>query len=178
MRLFIAVNFPETVKAYIREAADRLRRGAAEGRFAGPESAHLTLAFLGDVAPSRIKDIKASMDAAAGEHFALTLAGAGAFRRSGGDIWWIGVEKAPALAALQTRLAQALESAGFPPEERAFRPHVTLARRVVLRPDFDGEAFRRSVGSAVCAVDEIALMRSDLRPEGPLYTKLYGRELL
>jgi 2'-5' RNA ligase len=57
------------------------------------------------------------------------LAGVGSFGTRGrADTLWAGVAPAAPLAALHGKVEQACVRAGLPPERRAYRPHVTLAR--------------------------------------------------
>lgn len=54
---------------------------------------------------------------------------------------WLGVEPAPSLQVLQSEVTRLTSAAGFAPEPRPFSPHLTLARGVRYKEDF--EAVRR-----------------------------------
>jgi len=105
---------------------------AAQTKGVAPPAAnlHVTLAFIGDVAPERIGalcGIGASVAASAAP-FVLALDCAGTFRGTG--IAWAGASSLPSsLVELALDLAAGLLAEGFPVEQRAFTPHVTLARR-------------------------------------------------
>ena len=91
---------------------------------------HVTVAFVGDVARSRIVELCAIGAAVASNvpAFDLTLDRTGAYRGTG--IAWAGPSHVPgALSQLARGLAEALAAGGFPVERRDFSPHVTLARR-------------------------------------------------
>jgi 2'-5' RNA ligase len=95
-----------------------------------PEGIHLTLKFLGYVDPDRIDSIVQSLTEAATGCAPATVRvqGCGAFpntRRP--NVLWAGVV-APGLAAAQTRVEEAMAALGFEKEQRAFQPHLTLAR--------------------------------------------------
>ena len=125
MRLFFAL-WPDA------RAADALERLAAEvvvvagGKPMPREKIHLTLAFLGEVEDlARAQDVAASIQAKA---FAVRLDCVGSFRRA--KVSWAGMLQAnPALAALQATLETRLRERGFELDERAFTPHLTLARK-------------------------------------------------
>ena len=129
LRVFFAV-WPD---APAREALDVLARDCAAtsgGRAAAASNLHLTLAFVGDVAASRVSALHAIGLAAsmAAPPFTLTLDRVGAFRNAG--IAWAGASTLPPeLAEVVRAMYGELSSAGFPTERRAFQPHVTLARR-------------------------------------------------
>ncbi len=173
MRLFVALLFPETVKDALRDAALDLKDHASYGVFSRRENFHLTLSFLGEVRDPR--PVKRAMAAAAAEAgpFELKLDRPGRFRRQGGDIWWVGLKAAPELTALHRRLNDALRAEGFPGEDRAFRPHVTLGRQVTLTDP----AFRLQAPGLTIPARELCLMRSQ-RLQGVLtYTCLHREPL-
>lgn len=110
--------------------------------------------------------------------FAFDLVGVGVFPdRRRPRIVWVGVREASGvLVALQRSVGEALTPLGFPPEARSFSPHVTIGRAARDASPRDLSAVGEhvtcaDVGSvARVAVDHIALMRSDLRPGGSVYT--------
>lgn len=93
-----------------------------------PADLHLTLAFLGEMAPvTRIVDVITPV-ARDVTGFSLALDAPGWFPRGG--IAWVGpAARPPGLKALRHALLLALMMIGFTAERRAFCPHVTLARR-------------------------------------------------
>lgn len=134
MRLFIAISPDDHLRGQLLQIVDSLRRGAVSGRFVSPELMHVTLVFLGEQPDARAAT--AALEQLRGDGFSLQLDRLGRFRREGGDIWWLGVAPSPPLQALHRRLTGLLEQQGFLPERRAFRPHLTLGRQVLLPPDF------------------------------------------
>ncbi|MFL6707389.1 MAG: RNA 2',3'-cyclic phosphodiesterase [Massilia sp.] len=89
---------------------------------------HLTLHFLGDVAVEAIAPLRA----------ALALPFSPFELRLGLPVSWhsgIAVlepfETPPALLALHQQLAEVLDALGLPRDARAYKPHVTMARRAV-----------------------------------------------
>ncbi len=96
------------------------------------EGLHLTLRFLGPTLDERRPAVEAAMRAAAAgaRPFPIRIGGGGAFPSPARPrVLWLGVTTgAEQLAALAGDLATALAAAGWPPEERPFRAHLTLAR--------------------------------------------------
>jgi len=139
----------------------------AQGRAPAAENLHLTLAFLGDVAATRIATLHAIglAVAAAAPPFTLTLDRAGAFRGSG--IAWAGASATPReLGELVRQLCDALTAEGFAIEHRTFQPHVTLARRC-RKPG------RIQIASPIAwNVSRVALNASETLPDGPRYRAL------
>jgi len=98
---------------------------------------HLTLHFLGQVASGRIDQLRVLGDNLHVPGFELVLDGLGHFARP--RVLWAGPAKMPEeLVNLHADLAEGLRDFGFAPETRAYRPHVTLARKVRNRPEVTG----------------------------------------
>jgi 2'-5' RNA ligase len=151
-------------------------------RWVRPEGIHLTLKFLGDVPSSRITSITQAVETACRgcDPFTFALVGLGCFphpRRP--RVLWVGVhEPTGTLARLQKNLEKELAGLGFKPEGRPFQPHLTLGR--VQRKASQSD--RQSLGELVAGSDlgqlggmtasTVNVMRSQLRPEGAIYTAL------
>ena len=112
MRLFIAINFNEETKQNIIAVQRRLREWG-RGNFSRPENLHLTLAFLGEIAPERVPAIRSVMDQITVPSLRLVFNHVGDFRQDGGDIWWISLEPDQALLALQKELHHNLQTQAF-----------------------------------------------------------------
>ena len=183
VRCFVAIELPAEARRRLGTLTAGLREAGVRGlRPVNPEGVHLTLKFLGDVSASQVGAVSAAMEgaAAAARPFDLELRGLGGFpdlRRP--RVLWVGVEGD--LEALQ-RLYEAVEAAlsplGFPPEGRAFTPHLTLAR---LREGTPTEERARAAAhltslaweeGAAIPVGGVSLMRSTLRPGGAVYSRL------
>ena len=165
VRLFFALLPDSAARAILAVRAQDVARETG-GRATGAGNLHVTLAFLGNVAQSRIAQVEAvgARAAAIGEPFALRLERFGWFRNAGAA--WIGpATVAPALQQIVDALCIALREAGFASEERAFHPHLTLARRCVRGP----AAAAATVG---WRADAMALMASDTLPGGVVYRVL------
>lgn len=164
MRLFIAIEFSGAFRNALCGVMDKMRRQGVSGNYTRPENLHLTLAFIGQ--SDRTEDIIRIMSGISGGPFAITLDGMGRF----GDLLWVGVRENPRLTELAESLCCRLRRAGFPVEERAFRPHITLVRR-------SSGSFRVSVPPAAMTVRSVSLMKSE-RIEGKLvYTAIHTHRL-
>jgi len=127
-RLFFALWPDPPARAALAALAEEVAARTG-GRAVAADRIHLTLAFLGEVAPAKAGAARAAAAGVAVDEFTLALNGIGAFPRAG--VAWAGAEPLPeALAGLQSALAGRLARAGFRLERRAFAAHLTLARRI------------------------------------------------
>ena len=183
VRCFIAVHLPDGVRAALASLEDRLKaRRHPFVKWVDPGSLHLTLKFLGNAAVDAIPRIVDAMSGAARPHlpFRLELAGTGAFpgwQRP--QVVWAGVGgDLDRLAALQKDLEAAVSPLGFPTEPRPFSAHLTLGR---LRDHVNADDRRRFGQFAQTVafdtslwfdVEAVRLIKSQLTPEGPIYSDL------
>lgn len=180
IRAFLALDPPEEILAEIGRIQERLRKLIhGDLRWVRPEGIHLTLKFFGEIPENGVGSISAVAGpaAAAVNPFDLTIGGAGVFpdaRRP--RVFWLGMSGDVArLTAFQKGLERALGEIGFPPEERPFRPHLTLGRikspqglTGLDRALEKGEAYRAGRFTA----SGLSLFQSDLTPRGAVYTRL------
>jgi RNA 2',3'-cyclic 3'-phosphodiesterase len=133
-RLFVAVPLPPEPLAACQSLIDAVRSGPLGGipRWVHVDNLHLTVRFLGDTPPDLVPDVALAVrDALAGSPaFEVVLAGAGAFPAARkARALWLGIEQgAGGLGALAAALDPALEPLGWPPDDRPYRPHLTVAR--------------------------------------------------
>lgn len=142
---------------------------------------HLTLRFFADLAADRVEAVREASEAAASAvpAFDFELRGLGRFPPHGPlRVVWAGLgEGREPLLALAGALARELEARGFPPEERPFSPHLTLARCRDPRGSKAAAravaAFAPSVGRlGVQRVDGLVLYRSELGSGPPVHTAI------
>lgn len=123
-RLFFACDPGRVVRGRILAAGP-----AHAGRAVDPDNLHLTLAFLGAVAESRLDELTAMAEGVRVSPFRLNLDRVGHWRPSG--ILWLGPSRVPGqLLELVGGLAEGLKGLGFEAEDRRYKPHITLARKV------------------------------------------------
>lgn len=179
IRAFIAIEVPDFIQKEIAFIQDRLRRAAASVKWVKPENIHLTLKFLGNIEPGWVDRILREMDHIAGdtERFTLYIKGIGCFPNMRNPrVIWVGVEDVEKRAAsLQLRLDSSLESLGFPREERAFTPHLTIGRfkSPSGRKEILDEVHKLGIPSlGSLEAEEMILFQSELNPQGAIYTPL------
>ncbi len=125
MRLFIAIELPETIK----EQLAPLCCGLPGARWLPPEQMHLTLHFLGEVEGGVFLEIQEALAAVHAECFDLQLDGVGFFPPRGKPrVVWAGLKKSELLLQLRNRIESKLVALGLELEKRKFSPHITLAR--------------------------------------------------
>lgn len=175
MRLFIAILLEEHIRDELCRVMEGMRPRMRRANFTRRENLHLTLVFLGET--GRADAVKRAMDRTEGEVFPLTLDRLGKFRRSGGDIYWMGIGENPALASLHASLSAALTQEGFTLENRRFSPHLTLVREAVPGDGFDEKAFSRQVPQLSMPVSGFSLMKSERIGGRLVYTEIYEKKL-
>jgi len=183
IRAFIAIELPGQIKAALSQIQENLKANrSASVKWVNPESIHLTLKFLGNVDEAEIPAIKKSLsEAVIGvTPFSLELGEPGTFPNCQvPNVVWVGVGgEIETLRTLHNNIDRILTPLGFPPEKRAFSPHLTLGR---VR-DESLPAEKRRLGGNVTAlkteekfsfkVESVNLMRSILAREGAIYSCL------
>ena len=185
MRLFFAVWPPESVRTSLWRALAPLREAAPDVRWVPPERYHITLRFLGDVAPPAVPRLTAAAEALAPEPvFAARLTGTGTFPRRGVPrVYWVGV-RADSLRRLRHRLDEALLTNGVRRSDDRFSPHLTIGRsRRGRRANTRSGQGRPEPGSELreaCTdfvVQAVHLVRSELFPAGPRYANIHRVKL-
>ncbi len=183
IRSFICLDVPSDVKAHIEAMQAKLKRISADVSWTRPANVHLTLKFLGDVEEVRLRDLGGALDEIARRYapFEVMTERVGVFPRADRPrVLWIGVgDECGLLRMLAADIEEVFARQGFAREARPFTAHLTIGRvrsersvrelvRLFLAEDFPSTRF---------LVTELLLMRSDLRPEGALYTPLHRAPL-
>jgi len=176
VRLFVALNLPDSTRPEVYEAIAPLRRAAPSVRWVLPETLHITLKFLGEVPTQDLEQVLHSLRGAAGSarEFTLQLGGLGAFpnlRRP--RVFWLGASGAGALPDLQARVESELETLGFEREARPFHPHLTLGRVGQPLPSEELRQAERATAEVeyqtAVEVRSVELMQSRLSRGGARY---------
>ena len=175
MRLFLAILFEEPVKDRLREAMELIRRSTRTSRLTRRENLHLTLVFLGELREAG--KVREAMEEIRTSPFPLEIRGLGRFQRDGGDLYWAGIEPSLPLQNLYLELKNALAGKGIAVEDRPYRPHLTLARQAVEKPETPFYTLKNRLEPVKTKAAAVSLMKSE-RIEGRLvYTELYRKEL-
>jgi len=183
-RLFVSVDLPtelaDEVAAVQEEFAD-----ASGLRVTDPEQAHVTLFFLGDVHPSRVKTVKSALieavEAADIDPFTARVEGLGVFPSLEYiSVLWAGVSAgAEELTTLHKAIEPRLVDLGFDADDHEFTPHVTLARMDHAGGKELVQEGVRELDPVVgeWTVEDVRLTESELTPDGPEYSTVRRFEL-
>ena len=187
LRLFIAVEIPAELQQKVDKETSRLRKELdALVRWVRVENMHLTLRFLGDVSPSNVEFLMQMLrnEAEAVPCFNIQLTGLGSFpslRRP--RVIYIGIQAPAMLDTLQRGIETATHRLGYESEERPFSAHLTLGRVKQNVTATDQQKIRRAIESTQvdllggAGVDSVHLFKSELKPSGSVYTRLYSAPL-
>ena len=169
LRLFVAAEVPDAVRAAVADAVAPLRERFPKARWVPAQNQHVTVKFLGSTYPRLVEWVTATVGEVAARHapFATRVEGLGAYpnARRARVLWARLDDGSSAFGRLAADLDEAL-SKEFKPEQRAFTPHLTLARfGPPVAVDLDEIAFE----SEPFEVGRIVLFRSRLRRPAPVY---------
>jgi 2'-5' RNA ligase len=167
-RLFVAIRPPVAIRAQLLGAMG----GISGARWQSEDQLHLTLRFIGEVDRHLAGDIHAALGAIHHAPFEIALNGIGAFERRGQtEAVWAGVAPHEPLKALHNKVDAALTRVGVAPDQRAFLPHVTLARlKRTSGPVGNLLDLSCGLASPPFTIADFALFESILTPEGALYS--------
>jgi RNA 2',3'-cyclic 3'-phosphodiesterase len=189
MRLFVALDIDDAIRERIARFIDGLQGFAPDARWVKPESLHVTLKFIGEQPEPMTEKIRQALATVRTCAVEIQFGGFGFFPTAkSARVFWIGMEAGPELASLAAAVDEKTAGLGIPQEERAFTPHLTLARG----PGGSGAPRRQKgdrpnrvfhylqeklsplaapqLGSMIAR--EFFLYQSQLSPKGAKYTKL------
>ena len=180
IRSFLAFELPVEIRENIRVVSRELRKMALPVRWVKVDNIHLTIVFLGSVDEDTVGDIKEKVNVAVKRFSPVKtrLSSVGAFphwRKP--RVIWIGLNgNIERLSHLRNALQEELKVLGFIPEKRPFRPHLTLGRfKGPMKRDEDIQWIcdrYRDITSDLYQLNELILYKSDLKPDGAVYTKM------
>jgi len=193
VRAFIAIELDRPMQDELARFERRLQDDPA-GRFVRwvvPQNIHLTLKFLGNIQSEVVPRLADVLTDAVRQFtpFELQTQNVGAFPNlHRPNNIWVGLAGDTRQTALLTRAVEdACAGLGLPRDDRGFTPHLTLGR--LKREVSSGERTAvgkliqaHSINSLVVRVDHIALISSDLRSGGPIYSRLallrFGQDVI
>lgn len=182
MRLFVALEIPAAVRDNLAAQVAELRELSAKvadkrPRWVLPGNLHVTLKFIGEVAPTKLEGIRGALSATRSDApVEIKFRGLGFFpNEQHPRVLWAGVDASTNLPSLAGDIDAALETQGIARQRPAFTPHLTLAR---IEPPGLHEKLRaaiqkngaREFGSF--QTREFYLIESKLKPSGAKYTTL------
>jgi 2'-5' RNA ligase len=195
IRAFLAVALSQELRAGLATVQQELKHRIEPElkrdmriSWTQPASIHLTLKFLGDMDEQAIDPLLVVVEQAIGSQIAVNvpLERLGAFPRPQSPrVLWVGPlenwdrgAEAKRIAEIHGAIEQACEGLGFLRETKPFSPHLTLARirvgeRQVGAALAKGGVLDRPLSLGSLAVESVVLMKSELKPTGSVYTKLW-----
>lgn len=178
VRCFVAIEIPKPVQALLKPVQTRLQSEIRKASWTKSGNFHLTLKFLGDVHSEAVSAVSKAVEnvAATQTPFSIEFGGIGAFPSFARPrVIWVGIKHG---AAIVSHLAKAvnleLKPLGFPMDDR-FHPHLTLGR---LRNPINLQSLKNvlrkydTIDGVTVSVNEVAVMQSQLHPNGAIYTPL------
>jgi len=184
-RIFIAIDISEAARANIAQFTNELKPDFSHVRVSWekPEKIHLTLKFLGDIDERQLADLKEVVrnTAVSFAPFSLRVENTGCFpspRKA--KVLWVGLtDETGSLGKLQEKLEEETVARGFAKDNRAFKPHLTIARlRGPLKSQEPVEKFLQKHFKPVgFEVPEIVIYESKLQPAGSVYSVIEKQKL-
>lgn len=175
MRAFIAIDLPEEIHAALSRLQAEFRAVSPDARWT--RGIHLTLKFLGEISDDKARVVTETLsDCAPIPRFSVEVRGFGFFPDARHpNVFWAGVKTPPGLLELAEAVEGAMDKLGFGREQRAYSPHLTLARFKMPRPQPALKALveqlsEKSLGQF--EVSEFFLFESRLHPHGAEYRKV------
>ncbi len=189
MRLFVALDIDDNIREHITRFVDGVREFAPEGRWARPESLHITLKFIGERADEEVDEIKQTLEKTEADAVEMKFRGYGFFPSAQVPrVFWLGIQADSKLVALARAVNKRLAALDISKEEHAFNPHLTLARGKggsgaprKQKGDRPNPCFQRLQETLAAQpapefgtmmAREFFLYQSQLSPGGSRYTKL------
>ena len=189
MRLFIALDIDDDIRERIVRFVEGVAGFAPNARWVNPESLHVTLKFIGEQPETAVDQIKQALSAIVASGSEIRFRGYGFFPTAKSPrVFWIGMEAGPHLAALAAAIDDKTAVLGVPKEDRAFSPHLTLARgaggsgaprwRKGDGPNRTFQHLQQKLSAlptpefGTMAARDFFLYQSQLSPKGSKYTKL------
>ena len=186
IRSFLAFELPEFVKEELSGLIRSFNRGVSKVRWVKRENMHLTVLFLGNIneetIPAMAEDISDICERFS--PFIVRMKGVGCFPNiRNPKVIWVGIDgEIERMARFYESLVMNLSKYGIKQENRTYRPHLTLGRikgNSNIRDRMVGMISKgREITDKEFILQELVLFKSDLRPQGPIYTKLNSWSLL
>jgi len=171
VRIFIAALIPEEIRTRLTNYINSLKHNIDGVKWEKSEKLHVTLKFLGDVDESKVEEISNLLGKLAHGYspFNMGILDFGGFPDlKHPRVLYVGLSRNSRLSKFQNELERGLYSLGFKKEDRRFIPHITVARvkkRIHLKETLP-------ITQSIFDITHIGLIKSELRPEGSVYTPL------
>ena len=171
-RCFICLELSRECIDYIEEIQNIIRKkNLFYGKLTEPENLHLTLKFLGEIPEDKIEEVKTRLKTIKTGSFIVSLGELGLFSSKIQTILWNKLN-GKGIFDLQLEIDRVLE--GLFPEEKRFMSHLTIAR---IKKISDMKIFKEYISGMKIkkikfAIGEFVFKKSELKPEGPIYSDI------
>jgi len=129
MRIFVALDLDDDIRQRIQTFMDGVQNFSPDARWVNAASLHVTLKFIGEKPIEIVEQIKSGLAQVRAEPIEITFGGYGFFPTAkAARVFWVGIKAGPQLADLASKVDDITKPLGVPEENRAFSPHLTLAR--------------------------------------------------
>ena len=175
-RGFIAIDIDASPKLIAFEKD--ISKTGADVKLVKPENIHITIKFLGNTNDNHIDVIEQAMRASVQNitPFSITLNGTGVFpNQKYIKVIWVGIINTTAIETIAKTIDTSLIPLGFPKEQRGFSAHLTVGRVKTARNKDQLLKIIEQYNNKEFSVQEIRsifLKKSELTPQGPLYSIL------
>lgn len=170
VRLFVAVPLPRAIRDHLTSWAQQNKAKLPFRKWTHPEDYHITLQFLGETPIDKLERLKTALSDVQLPTFGLRLNNVGTFGPPNTPrILWTSVDgDLPSLGSLHKDVVSRTSPLGFVPEDRPYKPHITLARTFVGEGGVDSTVFSGFRASEQWTADHFVLMRTHLHAS-PMY---------
>jgi 2'-5' RNA ligase len=189
MRLFVALDIDEEIRKQIQQFTEEVRGLGPHARWVAPESLHITLKFIGEKPDAFVEQIESALNSVTVAPFRVEFTGAGFFPTPrAARVFWVASESEARLAELASKIEDSLAAIAIPKDQRAFSPHLTLARardasgapgwRKGDKPNRQFAGLQEHLAKfpapsfGTMTAHEFYLYRSKLSSKGSTYTKI------
>jgi 2'-5' RNA ligase len=188
IRAFIAINLSQEILERIEQMSLDLRSRlkGVPVRWVPADNIHLTLKFLGNVSTANLEMLKEILDNVVSNHHDcdISVGGIGAFPKPHNPrVIWVGMEVPQELVSLQHNIEIETARLGYSREHRPFSAHLTIGRVSRNASTQDAHAIAEILDSykvgflGATRITSVYLYRSDLKPDGAIYTPIYAAAL-
>ncbi|NLE06432.1 MAG: RNA 2',3'-cyclic phosphodiesterase [Crenarchaeota archaeon] len=178
IRAFLAFDLDkEEIINKIIQIQQLLAKTGIDAKFVDPENIHITIRFLGEIPVTMTPKIHEQMEKTQFKPFTIKISGLGVFPNINYPrIIWVGISQgADQLQHIFSQLEPNLQKLGFSPDKKGFSPHLTIARiRSAAGKQQLLSFLQKNIETDFGEINAISLRlkRSQLTPQGPIYSTL------
>lgn len=177
MRIFIAIDPGNEIKEKIQEIKTKIDVLGSGVKWVEKENLHITLKFLGEINETMLNNVKSCIENIKNEcgSFDIKLCSIGVFPNvKDARVIWVDIKEGQQeLKLLSEKIDAKLNKIGFSRENRPFSPHLTIGR---VKGYINPESLKTIINDfkdyqiGKFTVKSICIMRSILKPTGPVYS--------